>query len=410
MKPKILIAITVVAVTASTVYLLSAFKPQAKSRPAAEEVSVRIEAMQVKPQQYQVKILSRGLVQAKTESALAAQVSGNVTHVSEAFRLGGRFDKGELLLQIDPRDYQAALKLAESTERKAELALQEEKALAEQAKRDWQRLGQGKEPTALVLREPQLAAAQASLDSARQQVVKAQLDLERTQILAPYSGVVLEQLVDLGHFVNKGTSLGRIANHSELEVVLPVSASFRPYISRAVQNLPVTIISTINDQQQTWPAEIIRQGGEINPQSRQVQLVARILPNPESRWQLLAGDYVTAEIQAKQLNDVYVLPRQALVEDRYVWQLTDGRIFKQEVETLWRSEQDVVIRSGIQTGDWVNTTPLANVVSGTKAQLLGAKSALGNRAKPGSREGKGARSENKPGSRPAAPKRPGGDA
>ena len=96
----------------------------------------------------------------------------------------------------------------------------QELARSEQALIDWQRLSAPDEkPSALALREPQLQAAKARVLSARSTLTKAQLDLERTKIVAPFAGRVLQQLVDLGQVVSNGAQLAEIYATDLVEVL-----------------------------------------------------------------------------------------------------------------------------------------------------------------------------------------------
>ncbi|GLQ32761.1 efflux RND transporter periplasmic adaptor subunit [Litoribrevibacter albus] len=379
--------VLVIALTALILYSLVALKPDAKKRPPKAETVIQVETVMAKVSSYQVEMPSRGLVKAQTESTLAAEVSGTVVAISEQLRKGGRFKQGDWLLTIDPRDYEVAVTLAEANLRQAQLALDEEKAKAEQALRDWQRLSktlnQASEPPDLVLRKPQLAAAEAALVSSRAQLDKAKLDLERTRIQAPFDGFVLSQSVDLGHYVTPGYQLAEISG-LRLEITLPVSARWRPLLDwRSIEN--GTQLSELNNvllevgeghHSQLWQARIVRDGGEVDAQSRQLQLIAEIEPQENSQWPLLPGDYAVARIQGKQLHDVIVLPRTALVDGEYVWKVTDQRLQKQNVEIAWQDKNVVVVeldsalKEQLSENDEVVSSPLSYAISGTKVAVI----------------------------------------
>jgi RND family efflux transporter MFP subunit len=383
--------VIVIAVTAVILYLMVAMKPEAKKRPPKAESVLQVETVVVTVSDFQVEMPSRGLVKAQTESTLAAEVAGTVVDISQHLRKGGRFKAGDWLLTIDPRNYQVEVTLAEANMRKAQLALDEEKARAEQALRDWQRLSKtlanSSEPPDLVLRKPQLAAAEAELASSRAQLEKAKLDLERTRILAPFDGFVLSKSVDLGHYVSPGNPLAEISGQ-QLEITLPISAHWRPLLDWhwpatqdpnrvSTQRLRNQVILDVGKGKQLrqWTAHIVRDAGQLDAQSRQIQLIAEIEPKTTD-WPLLPGDYATARIQAKRLNDVVVLPRTALVEGNYVWKVVDQRLQKQTVEVLWQDDQVIAISPTelesptLNTGDEVVSSPLSYAISGTKVAVV----------------------------------------
>ena len=164
-----------------------------------------VEYITVEAKDTQIIIESEGILKPKIESAFISEVSGKVTHIGENFYSGSYFEKGETLFEIDPLTYVERLKAAEFQLAQAELFLAEQKALAEQAKADWEKLDFG-EANDLVLRKPQLKQAVAQLESAKAFVDSAKGDLEDTVFKAPYSGFLLSRSIDLGTVVNGNIS------------------------------------------------------------------------------------------------------------------------------------------------------------------------------------------------------------
>ncbi len=378
---KVVLPLTVLVITAGILYGLSYFKPEVKKRAQRPEPALQVETITAVSGDYQTIFPSRGLINPQIESTLAAEVSGTVVAVSEHFRKGARFQQGDWLITIDPRDYQVEVKLAQANLNQAQLAQEEEQARADQALRDWKRLAgslpNASEPPDLVLRKPQLAAAEAELVSAQAQLEKAKLDLERTQLRAPFDGFVLAQSADLGHYLSPGNAVAELAG-SVLEVSLPISASWRSMLDWGAfqdQNADASQVLLSTEQRSQslmWSARIVRYSGTVDGQSRQIQLIAEVTPNQKqtTQWPLLPGDFVTANIEGKVLSNVITLPRQALVDGGYVWKVVEQRLQKQAVGVIWRDENVVVIRDGIQVGEEINTTPLGNVITGTKVTVM----------------------------------------
>jgi multidrug efflux system membrane fusion protein len=195
-------------------------KPETVTMEAPPTV-VRVEGTKLQRQTYPVRVRSQGTVQPRTRSTLLPEVAAKVLEVSPSFRPGGFFDTGEVLLKLDPVDYETALVVAKATLAQAEVVLAEETAKAGQARENWRALGKTGEPGALALRLPQVAKAEADVSAAKAQIAQAERDLERTVIRAPYDGQVLEQLVDVGQYVNEGTALGQIFAVDYVEIRLP---------------------------------------------------------------------------------------------------------------------------------------------------------------------------------------------
>jgi RND family efflux transporter MFP subunit len=369
MTRKILPAVLIIAVTAAVIVLLNVFKPGITQKQPAPAPAVLVAAVTAQKQSYTVELQSQGIVEASTRASLAAQVSGNVIERAVGFERGGYFRQGDVLLALDDRDYVAALKLALANESKARVSVEEEQARSQQAITDWNRLGYGTEPSDFVARKPQLAAARAELESAQAQVTKAELDLSRTKVRAPFDGRVIDNAIDVGNYVTPGTALGDIVATGKLKVALPVSASMRHLLDWPPANnrVSLTLPSAGNTR---WQANVAQASADISRDSRQFHLIAYIdQPLHDNGTELLIGDYVSASIGGRRFDDVFVLPRSAINNGRFVWLIEQGRLQKQAVNVLWANDETVLIDSGLSDGQQVNITPLGAVVSGTKVAI-----------------------------------------
>lgn len=386
---KWLIPAGVIAVTLVAAKLILSNPPQSgrKGGSGASELTVEVE--QLKPQQFTVVVDSYGTVQPTTQSALVCQVSGQITYVSPQFRNGGFFSKGDVLLKLDQRDYLADVKIAEADLLSAEQNLLEEQANARQAAIDWKRLGNSEQPNDLVLRKPQLAAAKALLLSAEAGLTQAQLALERTEITAPYDGRIREQLVDLGQVLATNSEVAEIYSTDSVEIRLPINNSdiglvnfpeeFRTNIQNAIgesqqQNIEARFTSSLT-KDQTWLGKIVRTEGAIDTSSQQLFIVAKIEDpyNPELHpgASIKIGQYVTAEIQGKTLDDALVISNNAIYQGSYVYVVVDGVLKRRDINIRWQNEQQAVIDSGLSANDVLVMTPLGQVSSGTAVSIAG---------------------------------------
>ena len=202
--PLLLIIVSVVLVIALVVFQ----KSQSAERKPDVSKAVLVDTIEAEIVSLNFTVNSQGTVRPRTETTVVAEVSGKIVSVAPEFVAGGFFHQGEMLLQIDPSDYQTGLKRAEAAlaSRKAKLA--DETARSEQALKDWVNMGKSGQPSDLGLRKPQLADAQANVSAAEADVQKARRDLERTRITVPYDGLVRQKAVDIGQYVTPGTRLG----------------------------------------------------------------------------------------------------------------------------------------------------------------------------------------------------------
>lgn len=364
--------------------LINANPPEARRFGGAPQTKMLVEAQTLQSQPFQIDITSYGVVKPRTQSELVAQVSGQISYVSPNLRDGGFFEKGELLLSIDDRDYQAEVKIAEASLLSAKQALLEEEARSEQALADWKRLGKGGEPNALVLRKPQLEAQKANVLSAQAKLDKAKLALERTKISAPFAGRVLNKKVDLGQVIGNNTQIASIYASDVVEVRLPINNRDLAFVSLPElyrtgqtnnQFNKVELSSDLIGKQQ-WQGQLVRTEGAIDNSTQQLYVVAQIndpyaTPNSD-QLPVKIGQYVNARISGNQIDNAIVVPNQAIYQGSFVYVLdTENRLNRREINIAWQNNQHALIKSGLVAGDRLVTTPLGQVSSGTQVQVVG---------------------------------------
>lgn len=380
---KIILPILVVVLSAIIIMLIVNNKPSnERGRPQAT-AKVLVEGKVLETKDFQVAIASYGVVKPRTQSVLVSQVSGQVSYISDNFRDGGFFEKGELLVKIDDRDYQAEVDIARAALLNAEQTLLEEQARSKQALTDWQRLGDGSKPSDLVLRKPQLAAQQANVLSAKAKLDKAQLALERTKVIAPYAGRVLTKKVDIGQVVNGNSQLADIYATDYVEVRLPINNRDLAYLNLPEQNrygqsnevnTEVVFTSNLIGKQQ-WQGKLVRTESAIDTNSQQLYVVAQILsPFDSAKNAIKIGQYVNATIKGKNIQNALLIPNEAIYQGTYVYILQKGNLLKRvDIEYDWQNESVTLVKNGLKTGDTLITTPLGQVSSGTPVTLLGEK-------------------------------------
>ena len=369
--------------------IYSPVEPERRARPSQP---IRVDATRLAPEAYSVTLPTQGTVRPRTESTLVAEVSGTVTEVSNAFREGGFFEKGDVLLRIDPLDYEAAVTVAESSLAQAVVLLEEERARSLQALENWKELRREGTPSALVLRKPQLAEAEARVAAAEAQVRRARRDLERTVIKAPYAGRILEQNVDLGQYLGSGTVIAQIYAVDYVEIRLPLTNRQLAFIELPERyrhdvtspeedaGLPgVTLEGKIGGESHTWSGKIVRVEGAIDERSRQLFVVAHV-DDPyerttDGRPPLRIGLFVEAKIEGDRLEDVYVLPRSAVRADGEVILIDeDNRLRRQAITPLVSDEDAVVVDPAtvpeLVEGSLICLTPISFAANGVEVLPL----------------------------------------
>ena len=372
----------ILAVLVSLAFLIMRNPPQAERREAPAGPQLTVDVMRLERRPYQVRLQSYGTVRPRVQSMLVAQVFGEITAINDSLRTGGFFEKGDVLLNVDQRDYLANVKIAEASLMDAKQALAEQEARAAQALEDWNRLGNEGEAPALVLRKPQLAAAKARVISAESMLDKAQLELERTNIVAPYAGRVMTKLVDQGQVVNKNSQLAEIYAVDLVEIRLPLRNLDLSYIDLPedyrfagedrTAGPEVTIYSGLAGGSE-WQGKVVRTEGAIDDSARQLHVVAQV-DNPfgaqaRGKTPLKIGQYVTAELAGRQLQEAMVIPNRTIYQGSYVYVVADGVLQRRNIDIAWQNQSQTLIDSGLVEGDLLVLTPLGQATSGVRVVI-----------------------------------------
>lgn len=387
MRKYVRVLLPVGIILGAIIIVVSMIGIQAGKRPerkAEVTPALLVDAIDAEVRDLNFTVQSQGTVRPRTETVLVSEVSGKVDHVSPDFVAGGFFRKGEVLLRIDDSDYRTALKRAEAALASMQARLADETARSEQALKDWKNLGRTGEPSALVLRKPQLLDAQANVSAAEADVEKARRDLQRTRITVPYDGLVKEKAADIGQYVSLGTRLGVSFAIDTAEVRLPLSKDDLAYLDlpsvsdqRDDWATPVTLHQDEAGVRRSWKARIIRTEGVVDETSRVVYAIAEVedpygILGISTQSELKVGTFVSAEIQGIAAENVVVLPRYALRADNTVLVANEARELEVRDVNLIRTEPDkVYISSGISEGEKVVTTTLDAPIPGTLLRISG---------------------------------------
>jgi RND family efflux transporter MFP subunit len=374
---KFLPVLIVIVAVAAAVGLVRTGRQLQPSLPQAAPIAVRV--LDVRPGPVQLVVHAQGTVSPRTESALVPEVSGNVTWASPNLVSGGYFEAGEPLLRIDDRDYRAAVQRAEATLTRARA--EHELAQFEYERAEDLHTRQLISRSDLETKVRTARVSEASLQDAELVLETAQRDLSRTTLRAPFAGLVRSEQVDVGQFVNRGTSIASVYADDFVEVRLPIADQQLAYL-----NVPLSQRGEIDDaaaptvrltaefagQKQQWSGKLVRSEAEIDPGSRMVYVIARVrasedvdaVPPP-------VGLFVQAEIEGIAEDNMIVLPRSALRNENQVLVVdTENRLFFRDVEVLRVYRDSAYITGGLAAGERVSVSSLQTVVDGMRVQPI----------------------------------------
>lgn len=268
-----------------------------------------VDVMILVPDQVQFTVASQGTVQPLTQTALSAEVAGSITAMSDQFIAGGVFEKGDVLMRIDPVNYEVTLERAKAALRQRKVEYDGASRLNKQGYRA----------------EAELASAEAALAAAKADLVAAERNLERSIVRAPYKGIVRSRSAQIGDYVAPGTPLGVLFSTDAVEVRLPLPDTELSFVSLplvgeepADGGPSVRLEGTFRGRPATWQARIVRTEGIVDERNRMVFAVARVDdpyglsqadPAMMAQTPLPVGTFVTARIDGVSVDNVVRIPR-----------------------------------------------------------------------------------------------------
>lgn len=364
------------------VFLMDMFKAQ-PTKAEVPEAALAVKTQILNRTEVTLSVDSQGTVRPRTRTTLISEVSGTVLEVSDQFIVGGTFKQGDILMRLDPVDYEVALQRAKAQLISRNALLELEKARAIQAKKEWEMTGRPEsEAPTLALREPYLAEAEANILQAQAEVKQARTKLQRATIRAPYAGMVSVKSVDIGQYVTTGSRLGETFAIEFVEVRLPLTAKDLFQMDpRSFQTMDtankVVLSGSVNGRSADWSAAIVRSEGVVNELNRSQYLVARVSdpyglnqPLLSRAPPLLVGTFVTARLPGKTLKGVFKVPRSALLQGSRVALVDEMQKLQiSTVKVVFNDEGYYYISEGLKDGVEVIVSALGTPIEGLKVEV-----------------------------------------
>jgi RND family efflux transporter MFP subunit len=348
-------------------------------KPEAEQAEEKFAGLSVFSQEVtqadlDFRVEAQGEVRPQREIVVAPQIAGRIAYVSPDFIDGGFIRRGQVLVQLEGADYELAV-----VQR-----LAREQAEAEIAQQDLINLGIT-DSSPLARREPQLAEANAALESAKAQLADAQLALARTAVVAPFDGRVREENVDVGQFASPGQSLGRVFATDVVEVALPINDDELgrlglplAFAETARNPGPEVIFSaSVSGEVRTWKGRVTRSSAAVNAQTRLINVIAE-LNDPygagsDNGAPMAPGLFVNASIEGTKIENLLVAPRSAIRggNNIFIGDPEKGELRIYSVDLVFSSPDGAWFRSeNVNPGDLAITSPIRGSNDGMSITIL----------------------------------------
>lgn len=384
------VCVAILGAAAAAVVWINRTEPTAQKANSSRKSSALVETVTVHRGTFAPRLVVLGTVQAARDVVLSPRVSGQVLEIAPGLVPGGKVRKDELLLRIDPADFEIAVSVRQSELAQAEASQQIEQARQKLAEQELQVLEGSIESTnlALVMREPQIASIAAEVAAAEAQVERAKLDLERSQLYAPFDAQVMTRSVNVGSQVRPGDELARIVGVEEFWVMAAVPVRSLRWVQfpqarsdedsepesddlRATADALGSRVILRNPE--VWgpdaerEARVARMVGALDRQTR----LARVLivvkdPLGESTGNppLILDSLIETEIEGRPIENVVRLDRRWVRDQDTVWVMKDNKLEIRDVEIEFRDLEYAYVSDGLEAGEEVVMTTLATVAEG----------------------------------------------
>ena len=364
---------------AGALVLIDATEPRAEKGGATRKSAALVDTIQVARGSYRPQIVVLGRIEPAKDIMLSPRVSGQVIGLDPAFVPGGLVEKGQLLLEIDPADFETTLAMRRGDLRQARAALALEKGRQHVAEQEYALLDEEIDPVnrALVLRQPQIEAIQAQVDAAEAAVRRAQLDVDRTRITAPFDAQILDRSTHVGSQVSPGDPLARLVGIDEYWVMAAVPLNHLRWVLTPERDGEGSSVRLRHSG--AWDAGVYRQGrvtrmiGAVDEQTRLAKVLITV-DDPLARRAatqtlriaptLILGSLLEARIEGRTIENVVRLDRDHLREGDTVWVIADDKLSIRQTRVVFRDARYAYISEGLDDGDAVVTTTLATVAEG----------------------------------------------
>lgn len=371
--------VAIVAASAAAIVVINRTEPTAKQISATRKSSALVETTIVERKDYSPRLSMLGTVLAARDITLGPRISGQVTEVAESFLPGGMVREGDLLLKIDAADFEnqfsirvseleqkiATLKIEEGRQSLAKKELKLLESTIDEANRD------------LVLRGPQIASIRAEVSAAKAAVQRAQLELDRTTIVAPFDAQIISQSVNIGSQVSPGDELARLVGTNQYWVSAALPVRTLRWVQFPTDDHDGSTVILRNSD--AWPPNSRRVGrvsrmiGTVDNRTRLAQVLVEIddpLGQKDDSPPLILQSLLEVEIEGKMIQDVVRLPREYVRDNDTIWVMQDDVLQIRDCVIVFRDADHAYIRDGLNDGDEVVITTLATVADGVGLKRL----------------------------------------
>jgi membrane fusion protein (multidrug efflux system) len=337
-------------------YLLICACKSGKSSPPRREsgisgARVPVDAIVIQPQLLENRIYTTGTLLANEEVELRPEIAGRVTDV--LFTEGSKVRKGDVLIKINDRELKAQLKGKEIEEKQAS-------DLESRARRLFEVKGISQE-------EYDKTANTLNMIKAQKEVIQAQL--AKTEIVAPFDGIIGLRYVSQGSFVSTNMLVATMQDVNPIKVEFSVPEK---YVKQIKKGTEITV--QVGDSEKEYKGVVYAVESKIDLATRTIKSRAKI-PNPNR--DLIPGSFAKVDITLEQFPNAIVIPSESVIPElngEKVFICVNGKVRSVPVKTGIRTESGIQIVEGLNPQDTLVTTGLLQLTDGKMVEIKDLKS------------------------------------
>lgn len=380
---KIVLCILILGAGAAVFAFFATTRTEAERKPLGQNTAI-VEVTRVEAVRKKTVIQSMGTIIPARKVTLVPEVAGRIVFQSKKLVPGGIFRKGQVVLRLDSRDYQLAVKQRRAQVTKAEMELAVENGQKVVAEQEWSLISDDVKPTKegrkLALREAQVETAEAALTGAESALTQAEIAQGRTVLRAPFNAIVTEEFVDEGQVVGPSSQVATLVDRDKFWVRVAVPIDRLAWISfpgsKGKTGSKATVLQKVgNSESVTRHGRVVQLLRDLDPVGKMARVLVEV-GNPigelgagGDELPLLIGAYVSVEIEGPELDNVFSIPRRGMREGDTVWVKNKDSLEFKKVETIWTEKNSVYVRGPLRSGEEIIVSRISAPVEGMRVSL-----------------------------------------
>ncbi len=313
----------------------------AKPMPAAVSVYV------IKSEKLENELTASGTIVANEEVELKPEIAGKI--ISLPLREGTEVKQNQLLVKINDADFQAQYKKLQLQYDLADKNLKRQEALLK----------------VNGISQSDFDASQNSANTIKADMDYVQSQIAKTEIHAPFTGIIGLKNVSDGAFVSIGSTIATVLQIDPVKIDFSVSERYAPFIKKGVK-----VVFNIDGMKEDMKGEIYAIEPKIELSTRTF-MVRAICPNKEKK--IFPGAFADLKVLLKDIEDAVMIPTESVIpelREKKVYIVKNGKAESIPIETGIRTSAKVQVLTGLQVGDTVVTTGIMQLKQGSPVKIM----------------------------------------